>query len=658
MSDIYPSMAAHCYYVPASITPAYEEHEEQPMELGMGANDVVFERKLVSKRGRDDEDYETTGQRCTYYRNSVAAIDENTGREEEPLLADKERQAVNMLVDLFERRATVSFYEGEPLKALSTLAYSDVYHLQLSAATAFSEISEMDTRPVTREALEPILYLLQSPHIDVQHGASAALGNLAVNMDNKLLIVRMGGLEPLIRQMLSPNIDAQINSVGCITNLATAEENKMQIAKSGALLPLTRLARSRDLRVQRNAAGALLNMTHSAEHRQQLIGAGAVPVLVELLGSDDSELQYYATTALSNIAVDESGRQLLWDTQPVLVDALIMFVNTSTIKVQCQAILTLRNLASDDQYQTQIVEKGGLDSLLPLLQSEYDPLVISASACLRNLSIHPSNEKPILESGILPCLVSLITQSGNEEVQCHVISALRNLVANNEADKTPFANAGLFDHIRAVLVNPASSEVVVGEMIAALNVFVLDESLWPYIIDGGFLELLIPLTRSQNVELQYNACVTISSLAGKAGEASDRLAQVWDRPEGGLQSYLASFLTVDEGMDPVLRSVALWTVLLLLESDSPDLVRLVTSHPSIIKNIDKIASIDTLPEGELRNSAYTTDSLAGLRSSRGFMDGEGPGADDGPLDESDDEIYNRMITIAQDVISLVQNLDI
>ncbi|KAJ1751291.1 Vacuolar protein 8 [Coemansia sp. RSA 990] len=662
MNDIYPSMAAHCYYVPANITPAYEQHEqEQPIEFDMSANDVSFERKIVSKRGRDAEDYETTGQRCTYYRNSVSAISakrtkavESQVREEEPLLADKERQAVNMLVDLFE----LSFYEGEPLKALSTLVYSHVYHLQLSAATAFSEISEMDTRPVTREALEPILYLLQSPHIDVQHGASAALGNLAVNMDNKLLIVRMGGLEPLIRQMLSPNIDAQINSVGCITNLATAEENKMQIAKSGALLPLTRLARSRDLRVQRNAAGALLNMTHSAEHRQQLIGAGAVPVLVELLGSDDSELQYYATTALSNIAVDESGRQLLWKTQPVLVDALIMFVNTSTIKVQCQAILTLRNLASDDQYQTQIVEKGGLDSLLPLLQSEYDPLVISASACLRNLSIHPSNEKPILESGILPCLVSLITQSGNEEVQCHVISALRNLVANNEADKTPFANAGLFDHIRAVLVNPASSEVVVGEMIAALNVFVLDESLWPYIIDGGFLELLIPLTRSQNVELQYNACVTISSLAGKASEASDRLAQVWDRPEGGLQSYLASFLTVDEGMDPVLRSVALWTVLLLLESDSPDLVRLVTGHPSIIKNIDKIASIDSLPEGELRNSAYTTDSLAGLRSSRGFMDGEGPGADDGPLDESDDEIYNRMITIAQDVVSLVQSLDI
>ncbi|KAI9505753.1 Vacuolar protein 8 [Coemansia spiralis] len=578
--------------------------------------------------------------------------DESPNREQEPLLADKERQAVNMLVDLFERRASISFYEGEPLKALSTLAYSDVYHLQLSAATAFSEISEMDTRPVSREALEPVLYLLQSPHIDVQHGASAALGNLAVNVENKLLIVRMGGLEPLIRQMLSPNIDAQINSVGCITNLATAEENKMRIAKSGALLPLTRLARSRDVRVQRNAAGALLNMTHSAEHRQQLIGAGAVPVLVELLASEDPELQYYATTALSNIAVDESGRRLLWETQPVLVDALLRFVETSTIKVQCQAILTLRNLASDDQYQMQIVEKGGLDVLLPLLQSEYDPLVISVSACLRNLSIHPQNEEPILHSGVLPSLVSLITQSGNEEVQCHVVSALRNLVANNDADKMPFVESGLFEHIRAVLSDPNTSDVVLGEMVAALSVFVLDESLWVYVLEGGFLELLIPLTRAESYELQCNTCAIISTLATKGSEASDRLIAVWDKPAGGLQSYLAAFLAVDVGMEPMLRSVALWTVSMLLESDSPELVRLVISHPSIIRNIEKIASVGVeASEGDGRNSAYMS---SGLRNSQAFGS---DGFDGEDIDESDDDIYNRIETLAQDIIAVVHNLE-
>jgi vacuolar protein 8 len=39
----------------------------------------------------------------------------------------------------------------------------------------------IDVREVNQDTLEPILTLLQSPDIDVQRAASAALGNLAVN---------------------------------------------------------------------------------------------------------------------------------------------------------------------------------------------------------------------------------------------------------------------------------------------------------------------------------------------------------------------------------------------------------------------------------------------------------------------------------------------
>lgn len=40
---------------------------------------------------------------------------------------------------------------------------------------------QIDVREVDRDTLEPILFLLQSPDIEVQRAASAALGNLAVN---------------------------------------------------------------------------------------------------------------------------------------------------------------------------------------------------------------------------------------------------------------------------------------------------------------------------------------------------------------------------------------------------------------------------------------------------------------------------------------------
>ena len=43
----------------------------------------------------------------------------------------------------------------------------------------------VDVREVDRDTLEPILFLLQSPDIEVQRAASAALGNLAVNSMNR-----------------------------------------------------------------------------------------------------------------------------------------------------------------------------------------------------------------------------------------------------------------------------------------------------------------------------------------------------------------------------------------------------------------------------------------------------------------------------------------
>lgn len=136
-------------------------------------------------------------------------------------------------------RTTTNFFQGSPLTALTTLSFSDNVDLQRSAALAFAEITEKEVRPVGRDTLDPILFLLSSQDTEVQRAASAALGNLAVNStfracsfhpahvddasaaDNKLLIVKLGGLEPLIRQMLSPNVEVQCNAVGCVTNLAT-----------------------------------------------------------------------------------------------------------------------------------------------------------------------------------------------------------------------------------------------------------------------------------------------------------------------------------------------------------------------------------------------------------------------------------------------------
>ncbi len=102
-----------------------------------------------------------------------------------------------IIADHIKRNET-DFFSGEPLRALSTLVYSDNVDLQRSASLTFAEITERgmqslyntaartltqvsDVREVDDDTLQPILFLLQNQDMEVQRAASAALGNLAVN---------------------------------------------------------------------------------------------------------------------------------------------------------------------------------------------------------------------------------------------------------------------------------------------------------------------------------------------------------------------------------------------------------------------------------------------------------------------------------------------
>lgn len=522
----------------------------------------------------------------------------------EPLLLENEREAVSELLHHLENRTTTNFFTGSPLASLTTLSFSDNVDLQRSAALAFAEITEKEVREVGRDTLDPVLFLLGSHDTEVQRAASAALGNLAVNPENKLLIVRLGGLEPLIRQMLSPNVEVQCNAVGCITNLATHDENKTKIAKSGALVPLTRLAKSKDMRVQRNATGALLNMTHSDENRHQLVHAGAIPVLVGLLNSPDTDVQYYCTTALSNIAVDGANWKKLASTEPKLVQSLVALMDSPSLKVQCQAALALRNLASDEKYQLEIVKADGLTPLLRLLHSSYLPLILSAAACVRNVSIHPSNESPIIDSGFLQPLIELLSFDENEEVQCHAISTLRNLAASSERNKTAIVEAGAVERIKQLVLQ--APLLVQSEMTACVAVLALSDDLKPQLLEMGICEVLIPLTNSQSLEVQGNSAAALGNLSSKAAEDYAPFNAVWNSPEGGLHAYLVRFLG---SPDQTFQHIAVWTIVQLLESEDETLTNNIRASPILLTRVKQLAaqSPGSRSQGSSRRGSTSDD---------------------------------------------------
>jgi vacuolar protein 8 len=244
-----------------------------------------------------------------------------------------------------------------------------------------------------------------------------------------------------------------------------------------------------------------------------LVGAGAIPVLVSLLSSHDVDVQYYCTTALSNIAVDGNNRKKLAANEPKLVFSLVQLMDSSSPKVQCQAALALRNLASDEKYQLEIVRAKGLPPLLRLLQSSFLPLILSAVACIRNISIHPLNESPIIEAGFLRPLVNLLGSTDNEEIQCHAISTLRNLAASSDKNKELVLEAGAVQKCKQLVLEVPLS--VQSEMTAAIAVLALSDDLKAHLLDLGVFDVLIPLTASESIEVQGNSAAALGNLSSK-----------------------------------------------------------------------------------------------------------------------------------------------
>ena len=345
---------------------------------------------------------------------------------------------------------------------------------------------------------------------------------------------------------------------------------------------------------------ALPSLTVTDDNRVQLVNAGAIPVLVQLLTSSDVDVQYYCTTALSNIAVDAGNRKRLAQTEPRLVQSLVHLMDSSSPKVQCQSALALRNLASDEKYQLEIVKSKGLPPLLRLLQSSYLPLILSAVACIRNISIHPLNESPIIDAGFLKPLVELLGSTDNEEIQCHAISTLRNLAASSDRNKQLVLEAGAVQKCKELVLGVPLS--VQSEMTAAIAVLALSDELKSHLLNLGVFDVLIPLTDSESIEVQGNSAAALGNLSSKGSGIPCSLiytilifmsvgdysifVQNWTEPNGGIHGYLNRFLASG---DSTFQHIAIWTLLQLLESEDKRLVGLISKSEDVIQMIRTIS---------------------------------------------------------------------
>ncbi|KAG0203021.1 Vacuolar protein 8 [Mortierella sp. GBA30] len=478
-------------------------------------------------------------------------------------LLERKLAPVEQRTFVFTQRSDVDFFKGEPLNALRKLAFAQAVHLNSLAAGAFAiAMEDEDTvysRAFGHEVWEPLIQLLKSRNSEIQTLALRAMIGLTFVDVNKLQVVRLGGLEPICRLLRSPNKNVQGNAAACVSNLVEHEGNHAYFIQCQGNAPLVQNARSNDVLIQRYCARSFLGLSKSVIGSQDMIEAGVVPVLVQMLGKPDDNLKISSAHALQGIAKNEDCRKKLTQNETTLAQPLVKLLNYRVAEVSLYAALAMSYMALEKSFSSEFVRLGALKPLVCMAKSTNMNLVTASITCLSGISILTSNKTLIMKSDCLERLVELLDYESYQEVCIPAVATLRNLVQDDKEILNEVLKAGTLDRLSAILpISPADVQL---ELISFFMALTLESDNVPSEVQLRFPEILVPLTRSVNSDVQL-LCGTIIFLAGMLMDDDIMFKLYWTEPTGGIQGYLARFL---RSQNPKLHAVALSTLAALLK---------------------------------------------------------------------------------------------
>ncbi|EFJ24844.1 hypothetical protein SELMODRAFT_414320 [Selaginella moellendorffii] len=201
------------------------------------------------------------------------------------------------------------------------------------------------------DLLEALVALLQSPHKPLVIHSLAAILNLSLEVDNKLMIVRAGATPHLVHALRSNQAEIQEHAAGAIFSLALHEDNRLAIGVLGAIPPLIEILRPKrprqqqppSPRAQQDASMALYHLSLAQLNRGKMVKAGLVPILL-------------------SIAEEQGGGARHREEQGAGIQS------SHDLASRCMCILSC--LAASSDGRTALLEINGVRRLFALLRNE------------------------------------------------------------------------------------------------------------------------------------------------------------------------------------------------------------------------------------------------------------------------------------------------
>ncbi|KAK1393931.1 F-box domain-containing protein [Heracleum sosnowskyi] len=259
--------------------------------------------------------------------------------------------------------------------------------------------------------------LAKSLQEDVQEQAAAALGTFVFNDDNETresvrcaAVIREGGVLQLLHLSKSWREVLQSVAVKALSNLSVNSEVAKAIAEDGGISNIVNLARSTYISVAEHAATVLWNLS-AEEHKDAIAEVSGLQALIDLIykwptGGD--ALLESAVAALRNMAVSYKCSMLVIELGGL--NALVSVVQRCNHEgVLEEVACALTNIASQKNISKAALrqEVSALEVLIQLTRSPYDAVREAAVDELMNLSIYGEKWVTVAAAGGVQALVAL-----------------------------------------------------------------------------------------------------------------------------------------------------------------------------------------------------------------------------------------------------------
>lgn len=122
--------------------------------------------------------------------------------------------------------------------------------------------------------------------------------------------------------------------------------------------------------------------------------------------------------------------------EEVGLQKILQLLTSEDSDVQVHAVKVVANLAAEDSNQEKIVDEGGLDALLMLLQSSRNMTILRvASGAIANLAMNERNQAVIMSKGGAQLLARTASRTDDPQTLRMVAGALANLCGNEKLHK-------------------------------------------------------------------------------------------------------------------------------------------------------------------------------------------------------------------------------